>query len=121
MPGNCRERMVAGSSGPTVPNAVGYAACGNMRSRTEAVKLPRSCANPGLGRSEKAEGSSETTLMRSDVKCLLDQEGTGPRRRLRHAGRGPGGDLRVHRGVLQWATPSLLAGVRLPGGVRTIG
>src|SRR4051812_28916580 len=47
-------------------------------------------------------------------------EGVGPRRRLRYAGGGAGGDLRGQRGGPQPTTPSLLAGVRVPGGARTI-
>src|SRR5262249_21735001 len=31
----------------------------------------------------------------------------------------PGGDRRVHRGLLQQPAPALVAGGRLPGGVRT--
>src|SRR4051812_35299978 len=39
-------------------------------------------------------------------------EGTGPRRGHCHTGRGPGGDRRIHRGLLQHESPTLVAGVR---------
>jgi hypothetical protein len=52
--------------------------------------------------------------------CLLE-EGVGPRRGLRHEGGGSGGDLRVHRDLLQPQTTAFIAGVRLPGSVRTGG
>src|SRR5207249_11471002 len=59
---------------------------------------------------------------RADGELLrLAEEGVGPRRRLRHPGRSPRGHLRVHRSLLQRPTSALLAGVRLPGGVRTNG
>src|SRR5262249_54218879 len=59
---------------------------------------------------------------RADGELLrLLEEGAGPRRRRRHPGGGPCGGRRVHRGLLQHATAALLAGVRVPGGVRTGG
>src|SRR5262249_57510275 len=51
----------------------------------------------------------------------LVEEGAGPRGGLRHAGGGAGGGRRVRRGLLQHAAAALVAGVRVPGGVRTDG
>src|ERR1043165_7399407 len=56
----------------------------------------------------------------ADGKLLrLVEEGTAPRRRLRHTCGGSGGTRRVHRGLLQQSTSSLIAGLHLPRGVRT--
>ncbi len=57
-------------------SGVGYAACGNTRSEIEAEEPRRNCGNRSLARRGKAEGSNETTLVRSDAKCLLVQEMT---------------------------------------------
>src|ERR1700734_3146642 len=58
---------------------------------------------------------------RADGELLrFAEEGVSPRRRLRHEGRGAGGARRVHRGLLQQPTSSLVAGVRFPSGVRTV-
>src|SRR5439155_658486 len=51
----------------------------------------------------------------------LVEEGAGAGRGLRHPGGGAGGDRRVHRGLLQHAAAALVAGVRVPGGLRTNG
>src|SRR5262249_36557106 len=51
----------------------------------------------------------------------LVEEGAGPRGGLRHAGGGAGGGRRVRRGLLQHEAAALVAGVRVPGGVRTDG
>ena len=51
----------------------------------------------------------DNALMKSLFRLV--EVGIDPRRGLRHAGGGAGRDLRVHQGVLQWTTASLLAGV----------
>src|SRR5262249_11397235 len=67
------------------------------------------------------ESTGRLLGQRADGELLrLLEEGAGPRRGLRYPRFCPGGHLRVHRGLLQWPTPALLAGVRLPSGVRAI-
>ena len=53
-----------------------------------------------------------------DVSQSLLEEGAGPPRGVRHAGRGAGEHLRVRRGLLQQAEAPLVAGLRVPGGLR---
>ena len=50
-------------------------------------------------------------------KGRLPTEGVDPRCELRQEGGGAGGDLRVHRSVLQQPAAPLVSGLRQPGGV----
>ena len=98
----------------------GRRAAGALRSR-QPVRQRTLPTPPGQARHHvQHEPPGGLLGQRPDGELFrLPEEGIGPRRRLRHAGGGASGDRRVHRGLLQQPTPSLLAGVRLPGGVRT--